>query len=330
MRPRRHHPSPLASIGRAAWLSWMSPTHGGPGDRSGRRRRRPQRWPRQRLRIQRRRGRRRSRPGRRWRRWLWRRWRRLSTLVAKGRPAPAKSTRPARVPVDLLVVLDNSSSTLGSGCRRDTSGRTSGPRGTRGFLRGSQVCRTGSGIAVLPGGGGDEWQDVQYGHGLSGRRELSSTEVMPKSGETLPRRPGVYTHPPDARAVSSRLHVRRPGRVLAHGQGLAPRWVSPAGPRWPATSASRRAGVAGWTLRASIARRRATRPSLSRSRTSPARRCRWSRRWKIPSPCSVRPWPLHVAGALAHAREHQAANPTHRVAMVLATDGLPRPACHGR
>jgi hypothetical protein len=30
-----------------------------------------------------------------------------------------------------------------------------------------------------------------------------------------------------------------------------------------------------------------------------------------------------VAGALAHARKHQAANPTHRVAMVLATDGLP-------
>jgi hypothetical protein len=32
-----------------------------------------------------------------------------------------------------------------------------------------------------------------------------------------------------------------------------------------------------------------------------------------------------VAGALAHARKHQAANPTHRVAMVLATDGLPGP-----
>jgi hypothetical protein len=30
-----------------------------------------------------------------------------------------------------------------------------------------------------------------------------------------------------------------------------------------------------------------------------------------------------VAGALAHARKHQAANPTRRVAMVLATDGLP-------
>jgi hypothetical protein len=30
-----------------------------------------------------------------------------------------------------------------------------------------------------------------------------------------------------------------------------------------------------------------------------------------------------VAGALAHARKHQTANPTHRVAMVLATDGLP-------
>jgi hypothetical protein len=30
-----------------------------------------------------------------------------------------------------------------------------------------------------------------------------------------------------------------------------------------------------------------------------------------------------VAGALAHARKHQAANPTHRVAMVLATDGAP-------
>ena len=30
-----------------------------------------------------------------------------------------------------------------------------------------------------------------------------------------------------------------------------------------------------------------------------------------------------VAGALAHARAHQAANPTHRVAMVLATDGAP-------
>jgi hypothetical protein len=30
-----------------------------------------------------------------------------------------------------------------------------------------------------------------------------------------------------------------------------------------------------------------------------------------------------VEGALAHARKHQAANPTHRVAMVLATDGAP-------
>ena len=30
-----------------------------------------------------------------------------------------------------------------------------------------------------------------------------------------------------------------------------------------------------------------------------------------------------LVGALAHARAHQVANPTHRVAMVLATDGLP-------
>jgi len=30
------------------------------------------------------------------------------------------------------------------------------------------------------------------------------------------------------------------------------------------------------------------------------------------------------AGALAHARKHQAANPTHRVALVLATDGFPQ------
>jgi hypothetical protein len=32
-----------------------------------------------------------------------------------------------------------------------------------------------------------------------------------------------------------------------------------------------------------------------------------------------------VAGALAQARAHHAANPTHRVALVLATDGLPGP-----
>jgi hypothetical protein len=34
-----------------------------------------------------------------------------------------------------------------------------------------------------------------------------------------------------------------------------------------------------------------------------------------------------LAGALAHARKHQTANPTHRVALVLATDGVPSGGC---